>query len=80
CSHTELLEENETILSFRELVSDPGRIGLDSLLQEIAKLRTVRNIQLPYDLFNGIPPKMIRSYRQRAVSEDIRELRMHPDS
>lgn len=80
CSHTELLEENETILSFRELVSDPGRIGLDSLLQEIAKLRTVRNIQLPYDLFNGIPPKMIRSYRQRAVSEDIRELRRHPDS
>ncbi|MDA1909772.1 DUF4158 domain-containing protein, partial [Bacillus cereus] len=30
-SRTELLEENETILSFRELVSDPGRIGLDSL-------------------------------------------------
>lgn len=79
-SHTELLEENETILSFRELVSEPGRIGLDSLLQEIAKLRTVRNIQLPYDLFNGIPPKMIRSYRQRAASEDIRELRRHPDS
>ncbi len=79
-SRTELLEENETILSFRELVSDPGRIGLDSLLQEITKLRTVRNIQLPYDLFNGIPPKMIRSYRQRAVSEDIRELRRHPDS
>lgn len=79
-SRTELLEENETILSFRELVSDPGRIGLDSLLQEITKLRTVRNIQLPYDLFNGIPPKMIRLYRQRAGSEDIRELRRHPDS
>ncbi|PHE39727.1 Tn3 family transposase [Bacillus pseudomycoides] len=77
---TEQLEEDQTILSFRELVSDPGRIGLDSLLQEIEKLRIVRDIQLPSDLFYGVPPKMIRTYRQRAVSEDIRELRRHPDS
>ncbi len=78
-SHTEQLEEDQTVLSFRELVSDPGRIGLDSLLQEIEKLRIVRDIQLPPDLFYGVPPKMIRTYRQRAVSEDIRELRRHPD-
>ncbi|WJE55615.1 Tn3 family transposase (plasmid) [Bacillus cereus] len=78
-SQIEQLEEDQTILSFRELVSDPGRIGLDSLLQEIEKLRIVRDIQLPSDLFSGVPPKMIRTYRQRAVSEDIRELRRHPD-
>ncbi|KXY39376.1 transposase [Bacillus cereus] len=78
-SQTEQLEEDQTILSFRELVSDPGRIGLDSLLQEIEKLQIVRDIQLPSDLFYGVPPKMIRTYRQRAVSEDIRELRRHPD-
>lgn len=78
-SHTEQIEEDQTILSFRELVSDPGRIGLDSLFQEIEKLRTVRDIQLPPDLFYGVSPKMIRKYRQRAVSEDIRELRRHPD-
>lgn len=78
-SHEEQIEENQTILSFRELVSDPGRIGLDSLLQEIAKLQTVRDIQLLPDLFLGVPPKMIRTYRQRAISEDIRELRRHPD-
>ncbi|MGM0854731.1 MAG: Tn3 family transposase [Bacillota bacterium] len=67
------------MLSFRDLVSDPGRIGLDSLFQEIEKLRTVRDIQLPPNLFYGVSPKMIRTYRQRAVSEDIRELRRHPN-
>ncbi|WP_445207588.1 Tn3 family transposase [Bacillus cereus] len=77
-SNTEQMEEDETILSFRELVSDPGRIGIDSLFREIDKLRTVRDIQLPQDLFYGVPPKVIKKYRQRAVSEDIRELRRHP--
>ncbi len=78
-SHAEQIEEDQTILSFRELVSDPGKIGIDSLFQEIEKLRTVRDIQLPPDLFYGVSPKLIRTYRQRAVSEDIRELRRHPD-
>jgi hypothetical protein len=55
-SQIKQLEEDQTILSFRELVSDPGRIGLDSLLQEIEKLRIVRDIQLPSDLFSGVPP------------------------
>lgn len=36
-------------------------------------------MQLLPDLFLGVPPKMIRTYRQCAISEDIRELRRHPD-
>jgi len=79
-SHEEQLEEDQNILGFRELVSDPGRIGLDTLFKEIEKLRSVQDIQLPLDLFYSVPPKMVRMYRQRAVSEDIRELRRHPDS
>ncbi|MBN8190577.1 Tn3 family transposase [Bacillus sp. NTK074B] len=79
-SNDEKIKEDQTILSFRELVSDPGRIGLDSLLKEIEKLQIVRDIQLPKELFSEIPPKLLRNYRQRAVSEDIRELRRHPEN
>ncbi|SFJ81416.1 Tn3 transposase DDE domain-containing protein [Thermoflavimicrobium dichotomicum] len=66
-------------LTFRDLISDPGRVGLDSLFQEITKLRTIRHLQLPEDLFIHVPSKILKRYRQRAISEDIREIRRHPD-
>ncbi len=69
----------EMPISFRELVSDPGRVGLDSIFQEIKKLQTIRELELPENLFSHLPAKMLKKYRQRAVSEDIRELRRHPD-
>ncbi|MDP9868598.1 MULTISPECIES: hypothetical protein [Streptosporangium] len=34
-----------------ELKSDPGRLGLDTLLEEIIKLRRAKVIGLPADLF-----------------------------
>ncbi|GGA58993.1 putative transposase [Kroppenstedtia guangzhouensis] len=71
-------KDPEQPLTFRELVADPGRVGLDSLFREISKLRTIRHLQLPEDLFHKVTPKMIKRYRQRAVTEDIRELRRHP--
>jgi len=71
-------KDREQSLTFRELIADPGRVGLDSLFREITKLRTIRHLQLPDDLFSNVPPKMIKRYRQRAVTEDIRELRRHP--
>jgi hypothetical protein len=35
------------------LKSDPGRLGLESLLEEIVKLRRARALGLPADLFGG---------------------------
>ena len=35
---------------FAELKADPGRLGLETLLEEIAKLSRVREIGLPADL------------------------------
>lgn len=66
-------------ISFNALKADPGRIGVDSVLKEINKLRTIRNLQLPNDLFKDIPPKVLKKYRQRVSTEDLRELRRHPD-
>ncbi len=66
-------------LSFSDLRSDPGRIGLESVLREVLKLRTILRLQLPEGLFNNMPQKILKRYKQRAISEDIRELCRHPD-
>ncbi|TCO70421.1 Tn3 family transposase [Marinisporobacter balticus] len=67
-------------LSFSQLRADPGRIGLESVFKEITKLKTIQQLNLPPDLFRGIPQKIIKKYKHRAVTEDIRELRRHPES
>lgn len=71
--------DNDQQTSFNELKADPGRIGVDTVLKEVNKLRTIRNLQLPNDLFKDIPPKVLKKYRQRVSTEDLRELRRHPD-
>lgn len=67
-------------ISFSELRSDPGRIGLESVFKEVVKLRTIQQLELPNDLFNNIPNKILKKYKQRVTSEDLKELRRHPDN
>ncbi len=62
------------------LKSDPGRIGLDSLISEAAKLEQLRQLELPANLFEGISNKVLQIYKQRVAVEPPRELRRHPDS
>jgi hypothetical protein len=66
-------------LSFNELKADPGRAGVDSVLKEVNKLKIIRHLELPDDLFRDIPHKVLKKYRQRVSTEDLRELRRHPD-
>ncbi len=70
---------NENYVSFSDLRSDPGRIGLESVLKEINKLKTIQQINLPENLFNNVTGKRLKKYKQRAVTEDLRELRRHPE-
>jgi hypothetical protein len=70
---------DDALLSFQELKSDPGKPGVESVLREVSKLRTIRNLELPDDLFRDIPLKVLTKYRQRTATEDLRELRRHPD-
>lgn len=67
-------------ISFSELRSDPGRIGLESVFKEVVKLRTIQQLELPNDLFNNIPNKILKKYKQRVATEDLKELRRHPDN
>lgn len=63
---------------FAELRADPGRVSLESVLREIAKLERIAGVELPDDLFAAVPAKILQKYRLRAASEQPRELRQHP--
>lgn len=73
------LNTDNEYLSFSELRSDPGRIGLESVFREVQKLKTIQQLGLPNTLFTNVPQKVLEKYKQRAVSEKLPELRRHPN-
>lgn len=62
---------------WQTIKSDPGRAGLESVLQAADRLHRVRELQLPIDLFKGVPPKLLDRYVRRAAVEEPFELRRH---
>ena len=63
---------------FAFLKTDPGAVGLDSFLTEIAKLKRIRAVGLPTNLFEGKSSKLVKTYRHRAATETPYLLRQHP--
>ncbi len=63
---------------FAFLKTDPGAVGLESFLTELSKLKRIRAIGLPNDLFEGKSFKLVKTYRQRAATETPYLLRQHP--
>ena len=57
-----------------ELKSDPGRLGLETLLEEIVKLRRAKTLGLPADLFGGFSDKLVASWRARAMASHPSDL------
>lgn len=75
-----VLGEDETEIRFSDLKSDPGRLGLDSVLQESRKLRFLASLQLSQDVFKRVHPRVLSRYRQRIASETAWEVRRHPEA
>lgn len=77
-------EDGETIpldqVTWHDLKLNPGPVGVKSVRQEIAKLRTLEHLKLPEDLFSTVPTAVLSRYRQRAAAETLHELRRHPDA
>ena len=65
---------------FAILKTDPGAVGLDSFLTEIKKLKLIRTIGLPADLFGETNQKLVKTYRQRAATESPSDIRRHKDA
>jgi TnpA family transposase len=84
-SHLDALLVRETIdgeRAFRSpfgfLKTDAGVANLDGILEEIEKLKRIRRLELPRDLFQHVPPGVVKQFRQRIASEPPREARRHP--
>ena len=67
------------LATLSQLKADPGRVGLASLLKEIAKLERINDTQLPDHLFGEVPQKILERYRLRVSTESIDQLRRHPE-
>ena len=62
------------------LKTDPGPVGVETFLREIEKLKRIQAVGLSPDLFKGISPKLIKTYRHRASTETPYLLRQHPET
>jgi hypothetical protein len=68
------------VVTWHDLKTSPGAVGLESVLQEIDKLRVLQQLALPPDLFREVSPSVVTLYRERAAAETLYELRRHPDA
>jgi hypothetical protein len=59
---------------------DPGPVGVESALAEIAKLRSLRAIGLPLDRFQGYAPRLVERLRRRIAAESPSHIRQHPQA
>ena len=57
------IEESKKLrqFDFHYLKTDPGPVGLDSFLTEVDKLKRIRRVGLPANLFERISPKVLLS-------------------
>lgn len=83
--HLDALLERDTAegeLTFRSpfghLKTDAGVANLEGMLEEVGKLQAIRQLELPADLFQAVPPGVVKQYRLRIASEPPREVRRHP--
>lgn len=60
------------------LRTDSVKPGLDSVEEQIAKLQRIRVVGLTAALFEGLPPAIVKRYRERTGVETPSELRVHP--
>ncbi|MGC9668041.1 hypothetical protein ACNTMW_15980 [Planosporangium sp. 12N6] len=67
----------ESVLAL--IKSVPRNVSLDSMLTESRKLRAARAIGLPGELFAHVAPRVLASWRARAMVEFPSHLRDHPD-
>src|SRR5436309_1630759 len=70
--------EEEEDLPLSLMRRDPGPVGVESAMREIAKLQSLRAIGLPPDLFEGYTPKLIERLRRRIAAESPSHIREHP--
>jgi TnpA family transposase len=70
--------EAQPASTLEQIRKDPGRVGLATMLEEMAKLRRIRELALPDNLFAGIASRVLKVYRNRASVEEPSRMSAHP--
>ena len=75
-----LLDASAGLSGFSQLRGGPGKPSLQTILQILGRLDLLRTIGLPDRFLEGSASALISRYRMRAGTEDVRELRRHPEA
>jgi TnpA family transposase len=74
-------QEDQSLKSFYlvDLKQDAGNVSLESILEEIKRIKRIQEVGLPAFPFNGITPRLLEKYKMRIMSERPSEIRDHKD-
>lgn len=59
-----------------DIKADPRRPSIDTMFEEVAKLKTIDRLELPKDLLSAVAPRVVDQYRRRVATEPPSELRL----
>jgi hypothetical protein len=62
----------------RTLKAAPGNVSLSSMVAEIDKLTAITSFGLPEELFRDVAPRVLREWRDQAMTESPSHMRDHP--
>ena len=62
----------------RKIKSSPGAVSLATMLGEIGKLTAIVSFGLPDGLFADVAPRVVREWRDQAMTESPSHTRSHP--
>ena len=77
-SSIEKLLKSDDALTISDLKQDPGRISLESIKVESAKLKALCHVEIDESFFTGIPRSYLTKIKRRVASESLHELKRHP--
>ena len=73
--NVEQVEEPDLL---RQIKAAPGAVSLASMHAEVDKLAVIASFALPQDLFADVAPRVLREWRDQAMTESPSHLREHP--
>jgi len=71
--------KSEQTIWLNDFSIDPDGANIESVFNEANKLRIIEDSMIPVAIFEDIPSKYLDKYYKRSKSENISELKRHPD-
>jgi TnpA family transposase len=75
--HSRKSDPNLTKISLNYLKHDPRQATLETVLNELAKLRRIQQLELPQNIFQNLSPKILQKYRLRIMMETPKQIYNH---